>query len=694
MSAGNEQYRVRVLFDETHSESWSISKEKARQISPQYPEYSSYAAAADLLSQREFSTHRNLDQPLIASTLKSADLLALIHPCDPRWERTVSGTSPRLLPEEIRDIQGFVEGGGGLLVVTEYEHEKYGDNLNDLLAAFGLAIENSTVMDRAHCICGNPAWVLGEATGSRRSRQLTAGSEHVCFYQSGSVVAQNECAQLILESSAEASPASAGLIASATYGKGRVIVVADSLLFGDSYLTSPDHQQLWLNLCYWLSAPVFQRFTPDKPVSLAANSVAWANLKAAVNQLRLTQAADGHALLEQHGTAHEACRRIIQELRALAPYFPHQIAYHSAVQSDLEDWAAIGFPKPDFSPSLAAYNPQRQRVHQSENLVLFPLYTPNASPETRFEALLLRVPWPDWLAQLERTVFHNSKFAPGHLVDFTSGYASECAVLFPETVSAAGRPTNPFATIFCDREARRLQAYALRSIEAVQLASPPAMDCLLNSLPMLEDTLALWDLIHDQAHSLGELPFDPFMIRQRAPFWMYGLEELRVDLRTFSEATKLVSGGFVFAHYVHFAILLDRIFRFPIVGRRVKNYDGLAGQMLFAFLHHRNVLIWSDNTLAVNWVALPAAMEDLRLEIASLYRHGATCSKLSFWIEAHDLVSKYVKPSVASRWRKESRAIDSEADLGKWIDLVEEDEFPLGNFHLNLKKRLGEVRWH
>ena len=85
MSAGNEQYRVRVLFDETHSESWSISKEKARQISPQYPEYSSYAAAADLLSQREFSTRRNLDQPLIASTLKSADLLALIHPCDPRW---------------------------------------------------------------------------------------------------------------------------------------------------------------------------------------------------------------------------------------------------------------------------------------------------------------------------------------------------------------------------------------------------------------------------------------------------------------------------------------------------------------------------------------------------------------------------------------------------------------------------------
>ena len=57
------------------------------------------------------------------------------------------------------------------------------------------------------------------------------------------------------------------------------------------------------------------------------------------------------------------------------------------------------------------------------------------------------------------------------------------------------------------------------------------------------DTYALWDLIHDKSHSVGELPFDPFMIRQRAPFWMYGLEELRVDLRAFCEATRLAAAA-------------------------------------------------------------------------------------------------------------------------------------------------------
>ena len=34
---------------------------------------------------------------------------------------------------------------------------------------------------------------------------------------------------------------------------------------------------------------------------------------------------------------------------------------------------------------------------------------------------------------------------------------------------------------------------------------------------MTRDMFELWDLIHDRAHSHGELPFDPFMIRQRLP---------------------------------------------------------------------------------------------------------------------------------------------------------------------------------
>ncbi|GAA3047812.1 hypothetical protein GCM10020229_68940 [Kitasatospora albolonga] len=54
----------------------------------------------------------------------------------------------------------------------------------------------------------------------------------------------------------------------------------------------------------------------------------------------------------------------------------------------------------------------------------------------------------------------------------------------------------------------------------------------------------LWDLVHDRTHSHGDLPFDPFMIKQRSPFWMYGLEELRCDLTAFKEAVKLEAEGY------------------------------------------------------------------------------------------------------------------------------------------------------
>ena len=45
----------------------------------------------------------------------------------------------------------------------------------------------------------------------------------------------------------------------------------------------------------------------------------------------------------------------------------------------------------------------------------------------------------------------------------------------------------------------------------------------------------MWDLIHDRTHMRGDLPFDPFMIKQRMPYFLYSLEELRCDLTAFRE---------------------------------------------------------------------------------------------------------------------------------------------------------------
>ena len=684
MTTLSQRKLARVLFDEFHSESWSVSVERAKEMQPEDPANASYQNAADELARRDFSVLRNIDAPLSAASLAEADVLVLAHPCDPRWERTTSQNPPALSAEETRDVLAWVRAGGGLLVITEYEHDKYGDNLNELLAAAGLRIENGKVFDRSACAHENPEWILAAPAPDS---PLGHAAERACFYRASWCVAEGG-AQIAWRATAQAHPQNAGVIGAAPLGAGRVVVVTDSVLFGDERLSAFDHRQLWLNVGYWLAAPAFRRAEIERPGASAIESPAWRAIKSAVNELRPLQQPNGSVESSAHDTAAACVDRIACSLENIRPIFPHQSPYLASLLADFASWKSGGFAKPDFAASLVAFEPQRHRRDGIEHIAVFPLYTPNASSDTRFEALLMRTPWPGWLAALERAPYRNDKFVPGHLVDFTNGYASECAVLFPETVSLRERPSNHFGVIFCDREAARLQKCAQRSAAAVNFPLHPELECWLGSLPLIQDTVALWDLIHDRSHSLGELPFDPFMIRQRAPFWMYGLEELRVDLRSFGEAARLADSGFPFARYVCFAILLDRIFRFPITGARVRNYDALGGQLLFAYLHQKDVLLWRDNRLTVRWDLLESGFAGLREELTTLYKLGADCSKMSFWLAAHDLVARYVRPNVASKWKADTRAIDDETDPKKWLALVHEDEFPLGNFHLNLQRRL------
>ena len=675
---------VRFLADEFHSESWSVSPARAAEIAPEDPANSSYGLAAGALRTRDFTVTRNRDLPLTPSLLAGADVLALLHPCDPRWERTTSPGPAALSEGEIAAVSDWVRAGGGLLVVTEYEHEKYGDNLNELLGPAGICIENTRVFDRSACVPGNPEWFFGAPVpGSPLGR----GPARACFYRAGSIVTTGD-AKPAWRASSQAHPADACVIACAELGKGRIVVVTDSLLFGDERIGEHDHLRLWLDIVQWLSVGAYRLDDAAPPVvPQITGTPSWTRLKGIINTLRAIQHADGSIALPSHDGARKLVSAILGELGSLAPAFPHQAQFFAILAKDLQRWSEDGFGRPDFAESLEVFRPEKQRFDGIEHLALFPMYTPNASPEVRFEALLVRTAWPGWLADLERSSYPNAKFVPLGLVDFTDGYASECAVLFPETVAVGGRASNHFGGIFCDREARRLQSTALAAAREMAMRLPPDLECLLSSRRLLGEVCALWDLIHDQSHALGELPFDPFMIRQRAPFWMYAIEELRVDLRAFGEAHRMALSGFPFARYVCHAIVLDRILRFPITGSRVRNYDALGGQILFGALHQADAVVWSDNRLDIRWDLVPGAVATLDAEVRTLYKSGAECSRVALWVVAHEFVSRHVRPNVGSRWR--TGALPDESDPKAWLALVHEDEFPLGNFHLLLQRRLA-----
>jgi hypothetical protein len=672
-----------VLFDEAHSEAWTIRPELAGAMQPSHPGDASLQQAAQALSMRGFSAVANADGGLTAERLRDCDVLVIAHPSDSAWERTTGAGSPLLSADELEAIEAFVREGGGLIVLGETEQDKYGNNLNELLARFGLHLNNDTVQDYEHC-AGAPSWIIAELLDGGRGRDgdLLARVDTVCLYRA-TTIAASDGARVVARTHASASVPGAPVIVTVSHGAGRVVVLADSDLFGDDCIDEFDHRELWLNLTHWVA-----RRPTGGARALDGVDEAWVELRDRTNALAELQADDG-SLDGDSSTAADHVEAIASALERLKPRFDHQAEYLDLAIADLRAWKAGGFGKPDFTRALDAFRPERDRRDGIEDLAFFPMYKQNGPRAKTFEALIVRVPWPDWIAELERTRYDNPKFVPVELVDATRGYDSDCAVLFPEMVTTAERPPNNFGAIFCDREAERLRRVAGAAADLLALNLPPDAAYLLSSPELSKQAYILWDLIHDRTHSHGELPFDPFMVRQRAPYWMYALEELRCDLNAFGEAAKLESEGVAFARHVQYAILLDRLLRFPITGARVRNYDGLGGQLLFAYLHRHRHLRWADNQLTIDWRSVADGVGALRAEVGELYSAGIDRSKLAQWAAAHDLVAASVPPASGSHWAARVRAFAEVEDPRAYVDEVLDDEFPLSIFYSTLKTKLA-----
>jgi hypothetical protein len=676
-----------VIFDEAHSQAWTIRPQLASEMQPAHPGDASYARAALLLEGHDFEVAANAAQALDAGVLDGCDLLVIAHPSDPEWERTTGVGSPQLTAAELDAIERYVDGGGGLVVLGETEQDKYGNNVNELLGRFGVRLRSDTVQDYEHCD-GAPTWVLAQlGDGGRGSDgDVLAGVELACFYRATTIASENG-ARVVARTHRSASVPGAPLMVTSQHGEGRVVVLGDSDLFGDDCIGSLDHSALWLNIANWAARR--HAGTPGRAAQPASAQPEEhvSSLIAETDALALLQAADG-ALREDTDRAEATARvdTVERALLALVPEYPHL----AVAAEDLRAWADGGYGRPDFTRALAAFRPEQGRVDGRMHLAFFPMYKQNGSPDTCFEAVLVRVPWPDWIAELEATRYDNPKFVPVELVAATRGYDSECAVLFPEQVSVADRQPNNFGAIFCDRESARLRRVATAAADLLQINVAPDAARMLADPESSKQSYILWDLIHDRAHSHGDLPFDPFMVRQRAPYWMYSLEELRCDLTAFGEAVTLEHEGLAFARNVQYAILLDRLLRFPITGSRVRNYDGLGGQLLFAYLHHGGYLNWTDNRLTFEWDRVADGVVGLRDEVFALYRSGIDRTKLQHWSAAHDLVARYVPPATGSRWVAGTRDFVEVEDPRVYVDQVLPDEFPLSIFYTALHGALAQ----
>ena len=438
-------------------------------------------------------------------------------------------------------------------------------------------------------------------------------------------------------------------------------------------------------------------------------SESWLALKDAVTALQPLQIKDGSVPeASDHARADELVDTIVTSIEALAPLFPHDSSYLAALVVDFRRWVSEGFGVPDFLDSLVEFQPQEHRVDGIRHLVVFPMYTQNGSADRHVEALIVEVIWPEFIAELEAGDYGNKLFVSLRLVDFTSGYDTNSAVLFPETVAMREIPTFTWGAIFQDREAARYRRVVEAAAEITKLDLPEDAARMLTDQQLTEKTFVMWDIIHDRTHMRGDLPFDPFMIKQRMPFFLYSLEEMRCDLTAFRESVKIqrslqarVAAGETLteieaetlqqAGLVQYAVLFDRVFRFALTGTRVRNYDGLGGQLLFAWLHQRGVLHWTDVSLAIEWDRLPDAVVELGDAIDELYWRSIDRPKTVHWLAAYDLVRSTVTPHPASQW---NRGLSDEILAGApkgFTDAVLDDEFPLSMFFEALDKKMKSV---
>src|SRR3954449_11046033 len=87
---------ARILFDESHSQAWTIRPEVARAMQSSHPEDSSYALAADALRRRDLEVAVHEAGPLGRGGLAGADGLGVAPPPAAGGEAAVRGGPRRL----------------------------------------------------------------------------------------------------------------------------------------------------------------------------------------------------------------------------------------------------------------------------------------------------------------------------------------------------------------------------------------------------------------------------------------------------------------------------------------------------------------------------------------------------------------------------------------------------------------------
>ncbi len=241
---------MRILYDETHNQTWTADPLLALKMSRrsnESPRYYSYAHVSDLVRTVLGGSYDRLTKgPITAERLQGVDVLFLNHCCSSRHSHVGVGGEALFTPGEIAAIVGAVEKGMGLLVLGEFENERWGWNVNELLAPLGLRFNNDLAEVPGHAVHAGRQLHVFEASNVS-DHPVAHGVNRVSYCSGCTVSLLDERAGAVVRGSK-----GAALIAASEVGLGRVVVAGDSDLFAEPYVSYNDNARLLVQTLQWL----------------------------------------------------------------------------------------------------------------------------------------------------------------------------------------------------------------------------------------------------------------------------------------------------------------------------------------------------------------------------------------------------------------------------------------------------------
>lgn len=242
---------MRVLYDETHNQTWTADPVLALGMSRrsnEAPRYYSYVHVAELVRSILNGEHRRLTQgPICRERLRETDVLVINHCCGSNHPHAGVGGEAFFSPDEIAAIVEAVTDGMGLLVLGEFENERWGWNINDLLRELGLAFNNDLAEVPGHAVHAGRQLHVFEA------RNI---AEHPTSQGVGTVSYCSGCTISLLDERSTAvvrGSGGAALVAASEVGRGRVLVAGDSDLFAEPFVSYNDNARLLVQTLQWLA---------------------------------------------------------------------------------------------------------------------------------------------------------------------------------------------------------------------------------------------------------------------------------------------------------------------------------------------------------------------------------------------------------------------------------------------------------